>query len=95
MARKSFSLSAPILKSALLGEGIKEGDLVIVERGRQPKHGDVVLAEVDGEWTIRYFTRERGRVILRADDPQHSPVIPQTEMPLAGVVTAVIRKYHR
>jgi len=81
--------------NSMIGEGIREGDLVIIERGREPKHGDVVLAEVDGVWTMKYFSREKGRVVLRAADPGHSPVVPRSELRLGGVVTAVVRKYHR
>jgi len=95
MPRPESSFLVQVRGNSMLGEGIKEGDLVIIERGRQPKHGDVVLANVDGEWALRYFTRERGRVVLQDADPQHPPAIPQTELRLAGVVTAVIRKYHR
>jgi SOS-response transcriptional repressor LexA len=40
---------------SMIGEGIMEGDLVIIEKGRAPKIGDVVIAEVDGEWTMKYF----------------------------------------
>jgi repressor LexA len=37
---------------SMIGEGIMEGDLVIVEKGKQPRNGDVVIAEVDGEWSL-------------------------------------------
>lgn len=80
---------------SMIGEGIMEGDLVIVERGRAPKIGDVVIAEVDGEWTMKYFKKQSGRVVLEAANPQYPPISPKTELRLGGVVTAVIRKYHR
>jgi SOS regulatory protein LexA len=77
------------------GEGIMEGDLVIVERGRQPKIGDVVIAEVDGEWTIKYFKKKSGQVYLEAANPKYPIIRPKTELRLGGVVSAVIRKYHQ
>lgn len=77
------------------GEGIMEGDLVIVERGRQPKIGDVVIAEVDGEWTMKYFKKQGGQVYLEAANPKYPVIRPRTELRLGGVVTAVIRKYHQ
>jgi repressor LexA len=80
---------------SMTGEGIRKGDLVIIERGRVPRHGDVVLAEADGAWILRYFCRERGRVVLRTADPKDPPVVPRTELRLGGVVTAVVRKYHK
>jgi repressor LexA len=80
---------------SMIGEGIMEGDLVIVERGRAPKIGDVVIAEVDGEWTMKYFKKQGGKVYLEAANPKYPIIRPKTELRLGGVVTAVIRKYHQ
>ena len=77
------------------GEGIKEGDLVIVERGREPKNGDIILAEVDGEWTMKYFRKEGKNIVLEAANPKYAPIHPQRELRVGGVITAVIRKYLR
>ncbi len=75
--------------------GILPGDLVIVEKGRNPKTGDIVIAEVDGEWTMKYFRKEGKIVVLEAANSRHAPSCPQVELHLAGIVVAVIRKYHR
>jgi SOS-response transcriptional repressor LexA len=69
--------------------------LVIVEKGREPKNGDVVIAEVDGEWTMKYFRNQGDQVVLEAANPNYPVIRPRTELRLGGVVTAVIRKYHR
>jgi len=79
---------------SMIGEGIMEGDLVIVERGRTPMIGDVVIAEVDGEWTMKYFKKENGEVYLEAANPKYPIIRPRTDLQLGGVVTGVIRKYH-
>ena len=65
----------------------------MVEKGRQPRVGDVVVAEVDGEWTMKYFRKENGRVVLEAANPKYPLIRPKSELRLAGVVTAVVRKY--
>ena len=80
---------------SMIGEGIMEGDLVIVEKGRAPKFGDVVIAEVDGDWTMKYFKKKRGQVYLEAANPKYAIIRPKAELRLGGVVTAVIRKYHQ
>jgi repressor LexA len=80
---------------SMIGEGIMEGDLVIVERGRAPKVGDVVIVEVDGEWTMKYFKKQSGEVYLEAANPKYPIIRPKTELKIGGVVTAVIRKYHQ
>ena len=90
---KSFLLS--VTGDSMIGEGIMEKDLVIVERGREPKNGDIILAEVDGNWTMKYFCKKGKTVTLEAANPKYPPIIPQTELRIAGVITAVVRKYHK
>ncbi|MBN1365318.1 MAG: repressor LexA [Syntrophaceae bacterium] len=89
----SFVLS--VTGDSMIGEGIKEKDLVIVERGREPKNGDIILAEVDGHWTIKYFRKRGKKVTLEAANPKYPPITPQEELRVAGVITAVVRKYHK
>lgn len=73
--------------------GILPGDMVIVEKGRTPKSGDIVIAEVDGEWTMKYLQRRGEKVILLPANPKYRPIMPRKELKIAGVVTAVVRKY--
>jgi len=89
----SFLLS--VTGDSMIGAGIMEKDLVIVERGRQPRDGDIILAEVDGNWTMKYFRKKGRTVTLEAANPGYPPIVPQTELRIAGVVTALVRKYHR
>ena len=87
----SFLLS--VTGDSMMGAGIMEKDLVIVERGRQPKNGDIILAEVDGNWTMKYFCKKGKAITLEAANPKYSPIVPQTELRIAGVITALVRKY--
>jgi repressor LexA len=95
ITRPESSFLLKVSGDSMAGEGIMEGDLVIVERGRDPRNGDIVVAEVDGEWTIKYFRKEGKDVVLEAANPKYKPIRPKSELRLGGVVTAVIRKYHR
>ncbi len=78
---------------SMIDEGIKEGDLVLVERGRQPAHGDVVIAQVDGDWTMKYYEKKSGKVTLRAANKKYPLIEPKRELIIGGVVIANIRKY--
>ncbi len=73
--------------------GIMEGDLVIIEKGKEPKHGDIVVAEVDQDWTLKYYMKEKGNIFLRAANKKYSDIFPQSELKVGGIVTSVIRKY--
>lgn len=88
----SFLLS--VTGDSMSGAGIMENDLVIVERGRQPRNGDIILAQVDGDWTIKYFCRRGQTITLEAANPRYPPIVAQTELCIAGVITALVRKYH-
>ena len=73
--------------------GILPGDQVLVERGVEPKNGDIVIAEVDGRWTMKYFRKRGSRVVLLPGNKKFKPIIPKEELRIAAVVKAVIRKY--
>lgn len=95
IARPDSSFLLTVSGDSMTGAGIMEGDLVVVERGREPRNGDIVIAEVDGEWTIKYFRKEGRNIILEAANPKYKTIKPKSQLRLGGVVTAVIRKYHK
>ena len=94
VTRPESSFLLTVSGDSMINAGIMEGDLVIVERGRDPKNGDIVVAEVDGEWTMKYFQKQGKQVVLEAANPKYPPIKPRTELRLGGIVSAVIRKYH-
>ncbi len=73
--------------------GIHEGDLVVVERGRLPQVSDIVIAQVDGDWTMKYYQKEKGNVILEPANKKYPTIRPTYELTIGGVVTGVIRRY--
>jgi SOS regulatory protein LexA len=78
---------------SMSGAGILPGDMVIVDKGQRPKNGDIVIAEVDGHWTMKYLKKRGERITLLSANPRYQPIKPTTELKIAGVVTAVVRKY--
>jgi repressor LexA len=95
ITRPETSFLLQVSGDSMTGAGIMEGDLVIIEKGRDPKTGDIVIAEVDGEWTMKYFHKKGKQIILEAANPKYPDIHPRTELRLGGIVTAVIRKYHQ
>lgn len=78
---------------SMIDAGIHEGDIVIVEKGHRAKNGDIVLACVDNEWTLKYY-QKRGKEIELVPANDKYPVIrPKQELTLGGVVKSMIRKY--
>lgn len=78
---------------SMSGAGILPGDMVIVDKGQTPKSGDIVIAEVDGAWTMKYLRKRGESVTLLPANPNYKLIKPKNELKIAGVVTAVVRKY--
>lgn len=78
---------------SMSGAGILPGDMVIVDKGQTPKSGDIVIAEVDGAWTMKYLRKAGDSAALVPANPKYQPIKPKDELKIAGVVTAVVRKY--
>jgi len=93
VAKPESSFLLRVTGDSMIGAGIMEGDLVVVERNREPKNGDIVLAEVDGQWTLKYFRRKGGQVMLEAANPAYPMIYPREELKIGGVITAAVRKY--
>lgn len=74
------------------GAGILPGDLVLVERGAEPKTNDIVIAHIDGEWTMKYFVKDEQGIRLDPANSKYKSIRPQRSLEIGGVVRSVIRK---
>ena len=79
---------------SMIDAGIREGDLVVVERAQTARLGDIVVAEVDGEWTMKYLRKDaRGAYYLEPANENFEDIYPEGEMRIGGIVRGVVRKY--
>jgi DNA polymerase V len=80
---------------SMTGAGILAGDILVVDRSREPLDGVIVIAVVDGELTVKRLRRLRDRVELRAEHPGYRPLRLEGDMDaqIWGVVSGVVRKY--
>lgn len=77
---------------SMVDHGIRDGDLLIVDRSRKARHGSVVVAAVDGEFTVKELQLEPSIVLLpgnRAYRPIHFSE--GQELEIFGVVTGIVR----
>ena len=77
---------------SMVDAGILPGDVVLVERGRQPKNGDIVIACVDGEWTLKSFFKDASGVRLEPANRKYQTIRPKRTLTIEGVVGSVVRK---
>jgi repressor LexA len=79
---------------SMIEEGINPGDLVLVEKGGVPKQNDIVIAQIDGEWTMKFFGKDGdGKVYLDPANARYTRMHPEQSLLIGGIVKAVIRKY--
>ncbi len=80
---------------SMLGASIESGDKVVVDRAQHPKHNDIVIAVVDGEYTIKRLFLNQGRVELRPENPSYQPIVfnDGEELQIWGVVVGLVRRY--
>lgn len=78
---------------SMIEAGIHDGDMVIAERTTSPKEGDIVIAEVDGGWTMKYLRHARGQAYLEPANKNYAPIFPEDRLQVAAIVRGVVRKY--
>jgi len=77
---------------SMIDAGLLPGDKVVVERRHTAAEGDIVVAIVDNESTIKRLVKERGRFILKPENKAY-PVLRPKELEIFGVVVGSFRKY--
>lgn len=78
---------------SMIDAHIEEGDMVLVEKTNQAKDMDIVIAEVDGEFTMKYFRKEGSKCWLEPANKNYKPIYPEHSLNINAVLKAVIRKY--
>ncbi|MBM3863616.1 MAG: repressor LexA [Verrucomicrobia bacterium] len=86
---KSFALK--VRGDSMIDAHICNGDTVILEM-REPRHGDIVAALIDGETTLKRYIVEKDRVFLRAENADFPDLIPARELVIQGVLVGLLRK---
>ena len=79
---------------SLMGLGIFEGDIVVIEKKQLATSGDIVLAQIDREWTLKILKKDGVKAYLEAANPKYPPFFPKQNLEIFGVVKAVVRKFN-
>ena len=77
---------------SMLNAGILPGDLVVVRRQREAQNGEIVVAMIDDEATVKTYSMQNGHLWLLPQNEAYSP-IDGAEASILGKVTAVVRRY--
>ncbi len=83
-----------VIGDSMVNAGINSGDLIVVDRSLEPSHNRIVLAVVNGEFTVKRFALRKGKVFLVPENDNYPeiPVTEDTQFEVWGVVTSVIHE---
>lgn len=96
MPNKEKTFLLEVKGESMIEAHIEEGDYVVAERADNAREGDIVVAEVDGEWTLKYFhkiDKKTGKPWLEPANKNFKPIHPKHSLRIAAIVRGVIRKY--
>ena len=83
-----------VIGDSMTGAGIHEGDMLTIDRKLEPRNGQIVVASIDGQSTVKTLRMERNQITLVPQNNKHKPIkiLPQNDFQILGVVTNVIRR---
>ncbi|MBS4052985.1 MAG: hypothetical protein KGZ69_17535 [Methylomonas sp.] len=90
---KEASYILRVKGDSMIDAGIREGDMVIAERKQNYKVGEIVIAMVDGEYTMKYLRKKGNDYYLEAANDKYPDIYPTESFKVEAVVTGVVRKY--
>ena len=79
---------------SMTGAGIDDGDILVVDRSLQANSGDIVIAAIDGEFTVKRLRHYRGMIQLVPENPAFATrtLTPHEQSELFGVVTWILKQ---
>ncbi len=81
--------------TSMVEAGIFDKDILVVDRAVKPRHGHIVVAIVDGDFTVKQLYQRLGRTKLKAANPTFSDIVPKEGQTIEvwGVVTSCIKQF--
>jgi repressor LexA len=90
LARRPGSFVLRVAGESMIDAAILDGDLIVVTPQPDATNGEIVVAMVDGEATVKRFYRESGRIRLQPENPSMAPIY-SDDVTVVGKVTAIFR----
>jgi repressor LexA len=90
--RPSQTVLIRVKGDSMIDAGILEGDLVVVEKTASAKRGDIVVAIVDGQFTLKRLDVERGQFVLKPENKGYPVIRPEGALEIFGVMVGLVRK---
>jgi repressor LexA len=93
VSHPSRTILITVKGDSMIDAGIHAGDVVVVEKRVAANVGDIVVAILDNEFTLKRLDRERGRLVLKPENKAYPVIRPKGDAEIFGVVVGLCRKY--
>ena len=93
VSNPSRTVLVKVKGDSMIDAGIHDGDTVVVEKRFSANVGDIVVAIIDNEFTLKRYDREHGRVVLRPENKAYPIIRPKGNAEIFGVVVGLFRRY--
>ncbi len=93
IGKKELTYMLEVDGDSMIEAHIEKGDMVLVEKTSVARDMDIVIAEVDGEYTMKYYRNKGGKVWLEPANKNYQPIYPEHSLNVIAKLKAVIRKY--
>lgn len=91
----SLTTMIPVKGDSMIDAAIHEGDIAVVEKRNFANIGDIVVAIVDNDFTLKTLDKANGEFILRPANPAYPIIYPHGSLEIYGVLVGLIRKYRK
>ena len=91
---KEATFYARVSGDSMVGAGLDDGDLLVIDRSKNPENGKIAICLVDGEFTVKRIKKEKNKLYLIPENKKYKPIElkEESELIIWGVVEYVIKK---
>ena len=85
---------ARVSGDSMLGAGIDDGDLLVIDKSLSPENGKIAVCFIDGDFTVKRIIKEKGKLYLKAENKKYKSIelSGESELIIWGIVEYVIKK---
>mgnify|MGYP001377920191 CR=1 FL=1 len=85
---------ARVSGDSMLGAGIDDGDLLVIDKSLSPENGKIAVCFIDGDFTVKRIVKEKGKLYLKAENKKYKSIEIKegNELIIWGIVEYVIKK---
>lgn len=90
---KEATFYAKVSGDSMIGAGLDDGDLLVIDRSLSPENGKVAICFIDGEFTVKRIIKRKNKIYLKPENKNYKPIEinEESELVVWGIVTYIIK----